>query len=89
MSDLINLARKAEKENNWEEAERLWLLVGSKSDADACKMIYESNERADHYRSRVLNEAGPEPDKCENPRAWVKWYDHMNKIYREIYVQSK
>ncbi len=78
-------ARKAEKESNWIEAERLWLLAGFKDDAEACKMIYEAIERGDHYRKRVLDEAGTEPNKCEDPRAWVKWYDHMNQIYKEIY----
>jgi hypothetical protein len=49
-------------------------------------MIYESNDRGDYYRARVLDEAGPEPNKDENPQAWSKWYTHMHKIYREIYV---
>jgi len=89
MNDYTTLARKAEKLNNWREAERLWLLAGQKLDANACKIIYEAIERGDYYRKKVLDKAGPEPDKCENPRAWVKWYDHMNKIYREVYVQSK
>lgn len=83
--ELLLRARKAEKESNWEEAERLWLLQGSKADAKACKMIYEAIERGDYYRKRVLDEAEPEPDKCENPRAWVQWYDHMNQIYKEVY----
>lgn len=85
--ELLLKAKEAEKESNWKEAERLWLLQDSKSNAEACKMIYKAIERGNHYRKRVLYEAGPEPDKCENPRAWIRWYDHMNQIYKEVYYE--
>jgi hypothetical protein len=85
-NEIQQMARNAEKSNDWREAERLWVLAGRKLDAEACKMIYEATDRGDHYRARVLNEAGPEPNKDENPENWSKWYEHMHKIYREVYV---
>lgn len=87
--DISEIAKKAEKISDWREAERLWLLAGCKLDAEACKTIYEATERGDYYRARVLDEAGLEPNKCDNPRAWVKWFDHMRLIYKEIYVTSE
>lgn len=85
--DLQYHAKKQEQQNNWREAARLWKLAGCNQDYDACILIAESIEKGDQYRERVLYEAGPEPDKCENPRAWVKWYDTMASIYNKMFHQ--
>lgn len=83
--ELVRQAVNAERNNNWREAARLWALCGRKEDHDACIYIADANDLGDHYRKRVLDEAGEEPDKSLNPHAWVKWYDKMNSIYNEIY----
>lgn len=84
-NELYALAKKAERESNWREAARLWKLDGRMDDYNACITIAEAIEYGDKYRARVLAEAGEEPNKCEDPRAWVKWYDHMTAIYFEMY----
>jgi hypothetical protein len=48
-------------------------------------ILAESNERANLYRDRILKEVGPEPKVCSNPYAWIKWYEGISKIYKEIY----
>lgn len=81
-------ARKLEQQNNWIEAARIWKLAGRIEDYNTCILIAEANEKGDQYRKRVLQEAGPEPDKCENPRNWVKWYDTMTDIYNQMFRQK-
>ncbi len=83
--ELVRQAVNAERNNNWREAARLWALCGRTADHDACVYIADANDLGDHYRKRVLEEAGEEPNKCVAPREWVKWYDKMNSIYNEIY----
>lgn len=85
--DLEYHARKAERQNNWREAARIWKLAGRAEDYNACMLIAESNEKGNEYRYKVLREAGPEPDKCENPHAWVRWYDTMTSIYNKMFHQ--
>jgi hypothetical protein len=77
--------KKLEDNSEWWRAAREWLAIGRNEDADACKLIAESNDRGDAYRARVLHEAGPEPDKTGTPHAWVKWYDKQHAIYNEIF----
>lgn len=84
-TSLESQARKAEQQNNWREAARLWKLASRTDDYNACIRIAEANEKGDEYRDRVLREAGTEPNKCENPRAWIKWYDTMTSIYNQIF----
>lgn len=74
-------ARTAERESDWVLAEKLWRSINYKTDADACKLIIDSTKEGNEYRRRV----GPEPDKTENAHAWVKWYDGMTVIYKEMF----
>lgn len=85
MEDTIKNARQAEKDNNWELAEKLWRLAGLKDHADICKTIKEANQKGDAYRADVEKIAGPEPDKTVNPDGWVRWYDKMSEIYYKHY----
>lgn len=81
---IYQLAQKAELEGDWLKARELWLSINRTSDADACDLIISSIKQGDAYRQRVLDECGEEPDK-EEPRKWIKWYDGMTKIYREMF----
>ncbi len=83
--ELVRQAVNAERNNNWREAARLWALCGRTEDHDACIYIAESNDLGDHFRKRVLEEAGEEPNKCVAPHEWVGWYEKMNSIHNEIY----
>lgn len=84
--DIVYMARIAERENNWREAERLWNICGSKSDADACKLIADSISKGDAFRDEVLQEIGEEPEKSwGNCTAWNSWYSVMSDIYRKHY----
>lgn len=58
--------------------------IRSKENVEACDLIISSTKQGDVYRQRVLDECGEEPDK-EEPHKWVKWYDGMVKIYKEMF----
>lgn len=81
----IDQARRHEQNNEWRPAAAQWKSINCMDDYNACMLIAESIERGDRFRERVKEEAGVEPDQCTNPRAWVKWYAHMHKIYKEVY----
>lgn len=84
--EISNMARVAEKENNWREAERLWNICGHKSDADACKLIADSISKGDAFRDEVLQKIGEEPVlHWNNSLAWNFWYSVMSDIYRKHY----
>jgi TPR repeat protein len=85
MHDLEKLARRAEDVSRWRDAEHLWRSAGRKGDADACKMIANAIAKGDEYRARVDAEAGPQPDPGENPFAFTRWYEKMNKIYNQMF----
>lgn len=78
-------ARRKENQNDWYGAANLWKLAGRMDDYDACIMIAESNAIGDKFRATVEREAGEEPNKCESPHAWVRWYDKMTSIYNRIF----
>lgn len=81
-------AKRAESESRWQDAADIWAKIGHEEDAKACLLIAGSVSQGDEYRARVYNELGPEPDKSENPHAWVKWYDGMTAIYNEMFNQK-
>jgi hypothetical protein len=82
-------ARKAEQNNDWLRAAKLWQLACRPDDYEACKRIYDSNAFGDIYRENVLLNAGEEPDKCENPRVWCKWFDIMEEEYRKMHCTEE
>jgi rubrerythrin len=56
-NSLYYLAKKEELKGNWEEAYKLWKMIGSKEDANAVKMIIDANAAGDEFRR--LNEICP------------------------------
>lgn len=84
-----NIARKAEAENNWREAQRLWASIGRKQDADACKLIADSVEQGDYFRGRVAQELGEMPSAELSPHKYIKWHEGLSRIHREIFSYEK
>ena len=83
MYSLEDQARKAENNNKWREAARLWKLAGRMDDAETCTMIADANDRGSAFREQVLREAGEEPEKTfENRYLWDAWFAEMNRIYK-------
>lgn len=78
-------AKRAETQSRWEDAANIWAKIGRTEDAGACLLLADAIRQGDEYRARVAKELGAEPDKSENPRAWVKWYDGMTAIYKEMF----
>lgn len=78
-------AMQAEKDSDWYRAAQLWAMIKREEDAEACMLIHKAIKQGDLYREAVLQEAGEEPRAGENPRAWVKWFDKMNEIYKRIF----
>lgn len=81
----LRKAKRAETESRWQEAADIWDKVGHTRDRDACLLLADAIRQGDEYRARVAKELGAEPDKSENPHAWVKWYDGMTAIYKEMF----
>lgn len=74
-------ARAAERAGNWQEAKDNWLIIGNKEEVAACDLIIRATEDGNAFRQRVKETIGDAPDQSENPRAWLKWHEELNKIY--------
>jgi hypothetical protein len=83
---LSDLARKAEKINDWKEAARLWRLANQHSDAEACELIVEATEKGDAFRDFVDSRAGKEPEveNKEDSIAWREWYKRFDAAAKEF-----
>lgn len=93
--DSVQIARRYESVGQWGKAAEYWRksITGSGdqlseyklTNAKACETIANSVRVGDMFRERVRYEAGEEPNKSENAHAWVKWYNIMSIIYKQIY----
>lgn len=79
-----NLARKAEKESNWEEAYRCWMCCDRIEDAKACQTIIEANRLGERYRTLIAVRL---KETRFSFKEYIQKYGEvgMDKLLREAY----
>lgn len=88
--EIESLARKAEKESNWLEAERLWRYCGRIEDAKACQTIIQANQLGEQYRTLIavkLKEARFSFEEYIQKYGEVGMDKLLREAHDEVYVK--
>lgn len=85
MSYMETEARKAERDSNWWEARRLWLLAGGdygRENANACKTIAEAIDLGDRFRAKI---AGVQEQLGSHRINIYQYTELVNTAHAEVY----
>ena len=82
--------RELELRGEWAKAEMWWRYWGRTEDANACKLIRESNELGDRYRAETAHliewvDNTVEAGIMSKDEAIKQIYPELNRIHNQIY----